>query len=375
MFSSFLVREQERAFLYRNGRLAAYLRPGRHRLFAPFVTQQVETLSFKSPWMEWKPGYERVMPSDEAALLDVTADHLGLLSQDGRPSTVLLPGKYWLWQVAAKAEVQLVDMRPLKPGVPEAFWPLIAEKYLTQILVFPYENVLLYENGSFHELLCEGRHVLSAWNRKLEVVRVDLREQELQVIGQELMTQDKATLRLNLLMKYRIVDPLLSVQSVTVLRDALYAEMQMAARQAVASVPVDQLLERRVEQAQQMTESVKERAAAWGVEVLRMDIKDVVLPGDMKNLLNQVIEAEKKAAAQVIMRREEVAATRSLANTARMLENNPTLLRLKELEAWKDIAATVGSLTVVTNGDLAGRVVLPLANPAAPVRTGQEPGR
>ncbi len=80
-----------------------------------------------------------------------------------------------------------------------------------------------------------------------------------------------------------------------------------------------------------------------------MDLKDVVLPGEMKTLLNQVIEAEKRAAANVILRREETAATRSLANTAKLLESNPTLLRLKELESWKEIAATVGNVTVVAS--------------------------
>jgi regulator of protease activity HflC (stomatin/prohibitin superfamily) len=81
--------------------------------------------------------------------------------------------------------------------------------------------------------------------------------------------------------------------------------------------------------------------------VLKLDVKDLVLPGEMKLLLNQVIEAEKKAAAQVIMRREEVASTRSMANTAQMLERNPALLRLKELEAFKEIASAIPNLTLV----------------------------
>ena len=74
-----------------------------------------------------------------------------------------------------------------------------------------------------------------------------------------------------------------------------------------------------------MAEALRERVEAWGAEVLKLDVKDLVLPGEMKQLLNQVIEAEKKAAARVILRREEVASTRSLANTAQMLERNPAL--------------------------------------------------
>jgi hypothetical protein len=83
------------------------------------------------------------------------------------------------------------------------------------------------------------------------------------------------------------------------------------------------------------------------VEIRRLEIKDVVLPGEMKTLLNQVIEADKRAAAQNILRREEVAATRQLANTARLLENNPVLRRLKEMEAVKEIADRIDKLTVI----------------------------
>jgi len=100
-----------------------------------------------------------------------------------------------------------------------------------------------------------------------------------------------------------------------------------------------------------MAESIRSRAEGWGVELLKLDLKDVVLPGEMKTLLNRVIEAETKASANAITRREEVAATRSLANTAKMMEGSPVLLRLKELEAWKEIAERIPNLTVVLGGE------------------------
>ncbi|MBL8943753.1 MAG: slipin family protein, partial [Myxococcales bacterium] len=185
------------------------------------------------------------------------------------------------------------------------------------------------------------------WRRKLDLVKLDVREQELQITGQELIAADKATLRLNLLLKYAIVDPIAAAQSVAELRDALYAEAQMCARAVVAGVTVDGLLERRVELAREMTAAITARATAWGVDIRRLEIKDVILPGELKDLMNRVIEADKRAAAQVIMRREEVAATRSLANTARLIENNPVLGRLKEAEVMKEIAEKIANLTVV----------------------------
>ena len=74
-------------------------------------------------------------------------------------------------------------------------------------------------------------------------------------------------------------------------------------------------------------------APALGLEVLDPGVKDLVLPGEMKVLLNRVIEAQKEAEANVILRREETAATRSMAQTAKVLGENPLLVRLKELEA------------------------------------------
>jgi regulator of protease activity HflC (stomatin/prohibitin superfamily) len=144
-----------------------------------------------------------------------------------------------------------------------------------------------------------------------------------------------------------VADPVAAVQGAAALDDALYSEAQLVARRHVAGVSVDQLLERRGEAAAAMREALAPRALAWGVEVVAIDLKDVILPGEMKALLNKVIEAEKQAAATSILRREETAATRSLANTAKLLEQNPTLMRLKEMEAWREIAERVGQITVV----------------------------
>jgi hypothetical protein len=93
--------------------------------------------------------------------------------------------------------------------------------------------------------------------------------------------------------------------------------------------------------------AVTERAATLGLEVLDLGLKDLVLPGEMKVLLNRVIEAQKEAEANVILRREETAATRSMAQTAKVLGENPLLVRLKELEAYKELAGKVGQVNLV----------------------------
>src|SRR5205823_12355121 len=130
-----------------------------------------------------------------------------------------------------------------------------------------------------------------------------------------------------------------------------YLDVQLAARDYVAGVTLDQLLEGRDAMTKFLEAQVAPRAQLIGLAVQRIGVKDVVLPGEMKTLLNRVIEAEKEAAANTIMRREETAATRSLANTARVMAEQPVLLRLKELESMKEIASHIHEVRVVVGAD------------------------
>ena len=98
------------------------------------------------------------------------------------------------------------------------------------------------------------------------------------------------------------------------------------------------------------------RADEFGVDVLGVGLRDIILPGEMKSILNQVIEAEKQAQANLIRRREETAAARSQANTAKLLADNPTLARMKELEALQDILSGAKTTFVLGQGELVQQV-------------------
>ena len=109
--------------------------------------------------------------------------------------------------------------------------------------------------------------------------------------------------------------------------------------------------------AEDLEDTIKDRAAEFGIKVLALGIRDVILPGDMKDLMNKVIEAKKAADANLIMRREETAAMRSQANTAKLLDNNPTLMRLRELDVLEKIAGNSKLNVVLGEKGLAERVV------------------
>ncbi|MFO0626075.1 MAG: slipin family protein [Polyangiales bacterium] len=347
MFTTLQIRVHERVLVLRDGRAEALLGPGAHTLFTLF--RPVETVRFDltNPVAAATPELSRVLTARDGLELSVADDELALVRVDGVPHRTLGPGRWVLWQARAEVTAETVSTHPLVADAVPAGFRALAANELRVVEVTDTARGLLYVDGRFERLLEPGAHAFFTRDRSVRVELVDLRERELQVVGQEVMTADKVSLRLNLVVKFRVADPLRSAQAVTSLHDAVYSEVQVHARQHIAARTVDQLLEQRNDTSEQLRAELSARLADWGLTLVRADLKDLVLPGDMRALLNQVIEAEKRAAANVIQRREETAATRSLANTAKLLESNPTLMRLKELEAWKDIAGTVGTVTVV----------------------------
>ena len=179
-----------------------------------------------------------------------------------------------------------------------------------------------------------------------KVAEVDLREQTIDIAGQDIMTADKVTLRMNAAVTYRIVD---ARQAVTVSdgwAQSLYREAQLALRAVVGTRDLDTFLTEKDAVTAAFEEAVRRRAGQLGLEIVSVGVRDIILPGEMKDLMNKVTEAKKAAEANLIVRREETAAMRSQANTAKVLADNPTLMRLRELEVLEKVA-TSGKLSVV----------------------------
>ncbi len=347
MWTRINVALHQRTLVLRNGQPHAWLAPGTHRLWTLGAQIECQTIDLSSGFCPITPHMRCVAPQDQFDALHVGPDQVALVRIDGVPSAVLTAGRYALWTDLQPVTAQLIDLQNTILDAPAAFWPLLPTKIAAVRLVKPFERLLVYVDGTLDQVLGAGRYALCTHNRTLSTHLIDVRQQEFQITGQEIITADKASVRINLIVKYRITDPVLSVQATTNLSANLYSEAQMAARTHVGAVSIDDLLESRHACAQQLLVQVRQQAQHWGVEVLRVDIKDIVLPGEMKALLNRVIEAQKQADANLITRRQETAATRSLANTAKLLHSNPTLLRLKELEALKEIAQHIDDVTVV----------------------------
>lgn len=205
---------------------------------------------------------------------------------------------------------------------------------------------VLKVDGEARALLPAGLSGYWKVNHLVEADVVDLRLQVLEVSGQEILTKDKVTLRLNLAANWRYTDVLSAFAQLSKPLDHLYRELQFALREAVGTRTLDELLEDKQVIDELVGAQVAARMADFGIEVASLGVKDIILPGEMKTILSRLVEAEKTAQANVIRRREETAATRSLLNTAKVMESNPVALRLKELEALERVAERIDKISV-----------------------------
>jgi len=205
---------------------------------------------------------------------------------------------------------------------------------------------LLFASGKLAEVLAPGLYGYWRFGRDVRAELVDLRLQALDVSGQEILTKDKVGLRINLSASYRITDAQEAYAKQAKPAEFLYRELQFGLRAAVGSRSLDELLENKHVIDEVVMTHVRKAIVGFGLAVDGVGVKDIILPGEMKTILAKVVEAEKVAQANVLRRREETAATRSLLNTAKVMEDNPVALRLKELETLERVTEKIDKISV-----------------------------
>ena len=350
-----LVKENERAIALYKGELLGIYGPGEHSL--PNRGNSLETFKHDIGCAMFTSPFEKALFDK---LPDVAARHVtvfrtgrtevAVVERDGQIHTVLGPDRKlsvwtdagpWTSTVVDISEGLTLDAALLRRLVLASKANLVTTSHVAE----GYAG-LLFVDGVHVETLAPGAHGFWNTGRSVLVKLVDLKRQSLDVTGQEVLTKDRVTIRVNLAAEYRVADPVLAVASVKDFSESLYRALQFAFRKTLGALTLDQILEKKVTVDEEAAAKVRADMAAIGVEVLDIALKDVVLPGEMREILNQVVAAEKQAEANVIRRREETNATRSLLNTAKVMAENPVMLRLKELEALETIAGKVERLTV-----------------------------
>ena len=365
MFRRIHIQRHQRGLRFQRGDFVRILAPGSYRkpLFASLRglrTEIANTLesAFRHPLLDVLvrvPDFVRALH-----VVDLRDDQRALVWKDGRLDGILGPGRHAFWREPYALEFEVFDIGNGARLEHEKLDVIVgfpgASKYLAGTEVGAQEEVILFRQGAPIARFREGRYIYWLAGSKTTSRTVDLREQTADVAGQEIMTRDKVTLRVNLVVTSRVVDALAAVTVVNDSSQPLYREAQLALRAAVGARTLDALLVDKEAVGQEVREAIAERAKAFGVDVLGVGLRDLILPGDMKTILNQVITAQKQAEANVIKRREETAAARSQAHTAKLLAENPMLARIKELEALQEILAGTRAAFVFGGGDLATQV-------------------
>ncbi|MGE9295134.1 MAG: slipin family protein [Puniceicoccales bacterium] len=331
--------------VFRNGQFVKLLTPGDKWIFDPRMRTQVIKLRQDAPWISIPVAQLRQLRASEklgenVAFVDLNDNQRALVWLDGRFEGILGSGLYAYWTTVINVRIEIVDIREIEfthENADTILQHADAKRFLHVFEVDEDHAGLIYVKGALKREAGPGRYAFWKNTGVARMRSFDLREKVLDVSGQDIMTADKVTLRLNAVLTYRITDIRKAAETVENVEQALYRELQLIIRAEVGGRTLDALLSDKSAVAAEAFASIRQKAATYGLEVMGMGIRDVILPGDMKELLNQVIEAEKAAQANVIKRREETAAMRSQLNTAKLIEQNPTLLRLRELESLEKI--------------------------------------
>jgi regulator of protease activity HflC (stomatin/prohibitin superfamily) len=363
LFKRFNIRSYEMGLYFREGEFKGLLGEGKHWMFDPFGKIRVEIVSQRDPWLAHEKLDVIVKSSalkDCAVVLDLMDHQRALVWIDGRFSRILPAGLFALWNTVRDVRVEVLDVRVAQFEHDEL--PVIARfptaKVTLDICTVERDRVgVLFLDGRYIDTLPPGLYAFWRGAAEAKVVEIDLRETMADISGQDIMTADKVTLRLNAVVTYRIADARRAVSATDDVRQALYRETQLALRAVIGARELDAFLADKDVVAREAEELVRRRAGELGLAIVSVGVRDVILPGDMKELMNKVTEAKKAAEANLISRREETAAMRSQANTAKVLADNPTLMRLRELEILEKIALA-GKLNIVLGEKgLADRVV------------------
>lgn len=282
-------------------------------------------------------------------MADLKDSEVGVVLRNGVFEEVLTPGLhvYWKGLEDLSIEVYATDVLDLPESLSASMRGLLTQRgFIRLVKVEHGEKGLLLVEGKLSKVLEPGNYFY--WNNPLSVqlLKAEMKRRSIELNGQELLSRDKATLRINLLAEMRIVDPELAVLGNANYEKQAYHLLTLALRAYVAALTLDELLGRKLEVAAQIKEATVAKFRAIGLELIEVGIRDIILPGEMREIMNRVLIAEKQAQANLITRREETASTRSLMNTAKLMENNPMLWKLKEMEYLEKVVEKVGTINV-----------------------------
>lgn len=341
--------------VFKNGNYARVITAGKHWInFREQVLRYDLSQAFVAP-----KALEILLKDDILAemltVVEVKDNEIVLLYENNNFKHVLTAGRHTFWKGLIDYKFVTVDLSKIEitENIKKVlFSNMQLRPYIRTFEVAAYEKAIMIVNDKFVKILEHGTYHFWKNEQTIKILKADMRQLQLEIAGQELLTKDKATVRINFYAQYKVTDVETALMHSKDYEKQLYITLQLALRAFVGAYTLDGLLEQKETIAKAVLEDVKTQANKLGVNVLYAGLRDVILPGEMKAIMNQVLVAHKKAQANVVTRREETASTRSLLNTAKLMEDNSMLFKLKEMEYVEKIADKIGEITVAGNGNV-----------------------
>lgn len=350
-----IINENQRGFLFKNGKYVGMLPAGKYYTCGG---RKIEVTDLDQPILSDKCALDVILNDKAVAsavsVVEVADEQLALHFVNGKFHSVLCRGKYAFWSVMDQHEYKMVDISTpeVAADVPEYIFAKIPAVYYTKIEVLEYQRARLYFNQRFVRILDAGTYYFWKNGVKIDVGFVDTRLTQMDITGQEILTQDKVSLRINFVCNYRVTDYVKILAEIDDFAEQMHVAAQLALREYVGKYKLDEILENKAQMSEFVFGKLKAKEKELFVEITDAGVKDIILPGEIREIMNTVLAAEKRAQANVITRREEVASTRSLLNTAKLMDENQTLYKLKELEFVERICENVGNINLNGSGDV-----------------------
>ena len=350
----YIIKDNQAGFVLKNGVFRKMITAGTYH-FSKMSGYEVEVEEMTGELNYMEVPYQVL--SKDMAFLDATV-HMEI--PDGCAGFIYINEKltmfatrkeYTFWNVFDKYEIKVVSMKEPVIGaeVSKQMLSLVPGKFYTEISVGEGETGLVYYDNVMQNQLSRGVYHFWNYTHNINYNVLDMKQKELDIVGQEILTKDKIGIRMNVACIYKIRDAVEFAATITDLKGQLYSAVQLAIREIVGNYKLDEILELKEQISKEIYDVLKEREMMFCVTFLSAGIKDIILPGEIREIMNSVLVAEKAAQANVISRREEVASTRSLLNTAKLMDENRTLYKLKELEYLEKICEKVGEISVNGN--------------------------